>query len=284
MERMIKLPDGTKVPAVGQGTWLLGDSKASRNREVEALRAGIEAGMSLLDTAEMYGGGRAEALIGEAIQGYDRKKLFLVSKCYPQNAGRKNIFKSCTASMERMKTDYIDLYLLHWRGPVPLSETAACMEQLKKEGKIRFWGVSNFDTDDMEELWRVPDGSRCAVNQVLYHVASRGIEYDLLPWMRQHRIPVMAYCPLAQAGELKQGLYSSPVLNQIAKNHRCSLSQVLLAFVLRDGGVIAIPRSGNREHALDNAAAVQVQLTEEERKLIDQAFPAPSQKVYLDIV
>lgn len=284
MERMIKLPDGTEVPAIGQGTWFLGESQAARSREVETLRTGIEAGMSLLDTAEMYGSGRAEALIGEAIQGYDRKQLFLVSKVYPQNAGRKNIFKSCMASMERMKTDYLDLYLLHWRGGIPLSETVACMEQLKKEGKIRYWGVSNFDTADMKELWSVPDGDRCAVNQVLYHVASRGIEYDLLPWMRQHGVPVMAYCPLAQAGDLKQGLYRSPVLTRIAEHHQCSVSQVLLAFVLRDGDVIAIPRTGNRDHALENAAAARIVLSETERKQIDEAFPAPTKKVYLDIV
>lgn len=284
MERMIKLPDGTEVPAIGQGTWFLGENQEARSREVETLRTGIEAGMSLLDTAEMYGSGRAEVLIGEAISGYDRKQLFLVSKVYPQNAGRKNIFKSCMASMERMKTDYLDLYLLHWRGGIPLSETVACMEQLKKEGKIRFWGVSNFDTADMKELWSVPDGDRCAVNQVLYHVASRGIEYDLLPWMRQHAVPVMAYCPLAQAGDLKQGLYRSPVLTRIAEHHQCSVSQVLLAFVLRDGDVIAIPRTGNREHALENAAAARIVLSEAERKQIDEAFPAPTRKVSLDIV
>lgn len=174
MERTVKLPDQTAVPALGQGTWFLGERNTTRMQEIEALRAGIDAGMPLLDTAEMYGSGKAEALIGEAIQGYDRSSLFLVSKCCPQNAGRKNIFKSCMASMQRMKTDYIDLYLLHWRGGIPLSETVECMEQLKKEGKIRRWGVSNFDTDDMKELWRVPNGDHCAVNQVLYHIASRG--------------------------------------------------------------------------------------------------------------
>lgn len=284
MEKMVTLPDGTEVPAIGQGTWFLGERTGNRESEEETLRAGINAGMTLLDTAEMYGNGKAEELIGQAIKGYDRSRLFLVSKVYPYNAGRKNIFKSCMESMGRLNTGYLDLYLLHWRGGIPLKETVECMEQLKKEGKIRRWGVSNFDTDDMEELWSVPGGKNCAVNQVLYHVASRGIEYDLLPWMREHGVPVMAYCPLAQAGDLKRGLYESPVLSRIAEAHQCSISQVLLAFVIRGGDVIAIPRTGKKEHALDNAKAWEVELTEEEMAEIDRAFPAPARKVYLDIV
>ncbi|WP_077613405.1 aldo/keto reductase [Clostridium sp. Marseille-P2415] len=284
MEKMVTLPDGTEVPAIGQGTWFLGERTGNRESEEETLRAGIDAGMTLLDTAEMYGNGKAEELIGQAIKGYDRSSLFLVSKVYPYNAGRKNIFKSCMESMGRLNTGYLDLYLLHWRGGIPLKETVECMEQLKKEGKIRSWGVSNFDTDDMEELWSVPGGKNCAVNQVLYHVASRGIEYDLLPWMREHGVPVMAYCPLAQAGDLKRGLYESPVLSRIAEAHQCSISQVLLAFVIRGGDVIAIPRTGKKEHALDNAKAWEVELTEEEMAEIDRAFPAPARKVYLDIV
>lgn len=284
MERTVKLPDQTAVSALGQGTWLLGEPNSTRMQEIEALRAGIDAGMTLLDTAEMYGSGKAEALIGEAIQGYDRNSLFLVSKCYPQNAGRKNIFKSCMASMQRMKTDYIDLYLLHWRGGIPLSETVECMEQLKKEGKISHWGVSNFDTDDMEELWRVPKGDHCAVNQVLYHIASRGIEYDLLPWLRQRGVPVMAYCPLAQAGDLQRGLYDNPVLKKIAAAHNCSISQVLLAFVIREKDIIAIPRSSKKEHTLENAGASKIVLTNAEISMLDQAYPAPNRKVYLDIV
>lgn len=284
MEKMVTLPDGTQVPAIGQGTWFLGERKGNREREVETLRAGIGAGMTLLDTAEMYGNGKAEELIGEAIKGYDRSSLFLVSKVYPYNAGRKSIFKSCMESMGRLNTGYLDLYLLHWRGGIPLKETVECMEQLKKEGKIRRWGVSNFDTDDMKELWSVPGGKNCTVNQVLYHVASRGIEYDLLPWMREHGVPAMAYCPLAQAGDLKRGLYESPVLLRIAEAHQCSISQVLLAFVIRGGDVIAIPRTGKKEHALDNAKAWEIELTEEEMAEIDRAFPAPARKVHLDIV
>lgn len=283
MNRTVTLKDGTGVPALGQGTWFLGENRMSYQAEKEALQAGISAGMTLLDTAEMYGEGKAECLIGDAIRGMDREKLFLVSKVYPHNAGRRHIFKSCMASMERMGVDYIDLYLLHWRGGIPLSETVACMEQLKKEGKIRRWGVSNFDTDDMEELWRVPGGQNCAVNQVLYHVGSRGIEYDLLPWMREHGVTLMAYCPLAQGGDLKRGLYESPVLKEIAANHHATVSQVLLAFTLRDGHTISIPRTGKKAHTLENAGADSLILTEEELKRIDLAYPAPDRKVFLDM-
>lgn len=284
MERMVCLPDKTMVPCIGQGTWFLGESRAKAEREQEALAAGIRAGMTLIDTAEMYGSGKTELLIGRTIQGMDRSKLFLVSKVYPHNAGRRNLLKSCMASLERMGTDYLDLYLLHWRGGIPLSETVAGLEQLKKEGKIRRWGVSNFDTEDMEELWSVKDGKNCAVNQVLYHVASRGIEYDLLPWMRKRGVPLMAYCPLAQAGNLRRGLYGSQALKQIAENHKASVSQVLLAFAVRDGNTVAIPRTGQKEHALENAGAASVVLTEEELEQIDREFPAPGRKVSLDIV
>ena len=284
MNRFVTLPDGTKVPAIGQGTWFLGEDQSYFEEEKDALTAGVKAGMTLIDTAEMYGEGKAEELIGKTIADMDRSKLFLVSKVYPHNAGRRNIFKSCMASMKRMGTDYLDLYLLHWRGGVLLEETVACMEQLKKEGKIRRWGVSNFDTDDMEELWSVPNGKNCAVDQGLYHVAARGIEYDLLPWMREHHVPLMAYCPLAQGGDLRRGLFENPVLREIAKGHGVSVAQVLLAFVVRDGNTIAIPRASQERHTLDNAAADKLVLTEEELRMIDKVFPAPTSKVYLDIV
>ena len=284
MDRLVTLADGVSVPAIGQGTWFLGEHPAQLEQEKEALEAGVEAGMTLIDTAEMYGSGKAELLIGKTIAEMERGKLFLVSKVYPHNAGRKNIFKSCMASLERMGTDYLDLYLLHWRGGIPLEETVTCMEQLKKEGKIRRWGVSNFDTSDMEERWGVPGGKNCAVNQVLYHVASRGIEFDLLPWMRQHQVPLMAYCPLAQGGDLHRGLYGNPVLRKIAESHKATVSQVLLAFAVRDGSTIAVPRSSKKEHTLDNAGAAGLVLTDEELGMIDREFPAPSHKEYLDIV
>lgn len=284
MNHMITLKDGTSIPAIGQGTWFLGEHRNTFEREKESLTAGVNAGMTLIDTAEMYGSGKAELLIGETIKNMDRSKLFIVSKVYPHNAGRKNIFKSCMASMERMGVDYLDLYLLHWRGSIPLSETVACMEQLKKEGKIRRWGVSNFDTDDMEELWSVPKGSNCAVNQVLYNVSSRGIEYDLLPWMRDHKVALMAYCPLAQGGDLTQGLYQNKTLNEIAQAHNASVSQILLAFTMRDGNTIAIPRSSRAEHTLDNVGADSITLSKQEMDMIDHAFPPPTRKHWLEMV
>ncbi|MDO4265481.1 MAG: aldo/keto reductase [Eubacteriales bacterium] len=282
--KMVTLPDGVRVPAVGQGTWYLGENKGTEAQEIEALRAGIDAGLTLIDTAEMYGSGASERLIGKAIQGFDREKLFLVSKVYPHNAGRAHIFQSCENSLRRLGTDYLDLYLLHWRGSVPFRETVECMQELIRRGLIRRWGVSNLDIDDMEELWRVPGGSGCSVNQVLYHAASRGIEYSLLPWMRTHGVPLMAYCPLAQAGDLDWKLYESQVLQEIADAHHASIAQVLIAFAIRDGSTIAIPRSGKKAHTLDNAKAAALVLSEAELARIDQAFPAPRRKEPLDIV
>ena len=284
MEKAVKFPDGSNVPAIGQGTWFLGEDKVRYEQEKEGILAGIKEGMVLIDTAEMYGDGKAEELVGEIISEVGRSKLWIVSKVYPHNAGRTKIFKSCIESLRRLRTDYLDLYLLHWRGGIPLEETVACMEQLKKEGKIKHWGVSNFDTEDMKELWKIPMGKNCAVNQVLYHVASRGIEYELLPWMREHNVPLMAYCPLAQGGKLKNGLYRNRVLMEIVKKHGVTVSQVLLAFAVRGGDTIAIPRSGNSAHVLENAEAAKLVLTNEDLMMIDQEFPAPKKKMYLDIV
>lgn len=282
--RVVRLPDGTSVPALGQGVWLLGENPQKKAAELAALRAGVSAGMTLIDTAEMYGNGRSEKLIAEAIKDIPRESLFIVSKVLPNNAGRAKIFHSCDASLQHLGVSYLDLYLLHWRGGVPLSETVACMEELVKKGKIRRWGVSNFDTDDMKELWRVPNGDHCAVNQVLYHLGSRGIEYDLLPWLTEHTVPVMAYCPIAQAGSLKSELYASPALQRVAKRHKATVTQILLAFVLRSGHVIAIPRSGSAEHTTENAAADSIVLTEADMAELNEAFPAPTAKTFLDIV
>lgn len=284
MRHTVTLRDGEQVPALGLGTWFLGEDRAAAKRELEALKAGTGQGMALIDTAEMYGDGRAERLVGELLKETPRRELFLVSKVYPHNAGKKHIFKSCADSLRRMGTDHLDLYLLHWRGGIPLEETVACMEQLKKEGKILRWGVSNFDVSDMEELWRIPDGDGCSVNQVLYHMGSRGIEFDLLPWMRARGVPLMAYCPLAQGGDLKRGLYGNRVLKEIAAAHLATVPQVLLAFAIRGGDTIAIPRSGHAAHVLENAGADGLFLSREELGAIDREFPAPERKVYLDIV
>ena len=231
-QQYIKLKDGTLMPKLGMGTWCLGDHQSEKNKEIDALRAGMDAGIQMIDTAEMYGEGRAEELVGEAVKGYKREDLFLVSKVYPHNAGKKKIYQSVERSLKRLGTDYLDLYLLHWRGSVPLSETVECMEDLVRKGRIRNWGVSNFDTDDMEELIQVDSGENCVINQVLYHLGSRGIEYDLLPWLKEHEIPVMAYCPLAQAGSLRRDMTENAVLKKIASQYGITVIQLLIAFVM----------------------------------------------------
>ncbi len=192
--KTVILKDGTPVPAVGQGTWFMGEKPSRRKDEIAALRWGIENGMNLIDTAEMYGDGASEELVGEAIAPYEREKLFLVSKVYPWNAGRAHIFRSCEDSLKRLGTSYLDMYLLHWRGSVPLHETVECMEELVSNGLIRRWGVSNLDYDDMEELYDIHNGDHCQTDQVLYHLGSRGTERKLQPWLKQHDIPLMAYC------------------------------------------------------------------------------------------
>lgn len=274
---------GKTVGKIGQGTWYLGENPRALSQEQMALQIGVEAGMNLIDTAEMYGDGDSERMISGAIKPLLREELFLVSKVYPHNAGRSHIFTSCDSSLKRLGTDYLDLYLLHWRGGVPLSETVGCMEELKAQGKIRNWGVSNFDVDDMQELWSIPKGDQCTVNQVLYHLGSRGVEYALLPWMQQRYISLMAYCPLAQAGKLRRGLLDNPVVKAISESHNATPQQTLLAFLLNTPGVIPIPRTGHANHAQSNAGAADIHLSAEECKQLDRAFPPPTHKMPLDI-
>ena len=274
---------GAAAGPIGQGTWYLGEHAETLQQELSALRAGLDRGMTLLDTAEMYGEGAAEQLLGQAIRGYDREKLYLVSKVYPHNAGRKNIFHSCRQSLKRMGTEYMDLYLLHWRGGVPLAETVECMEKLKADGLIRNWGVSNLDADDMNELFSVPNGGNCVTDQVLYHLGSRGIEYDLLPALQKRDVSVMAYCPLAQAGRLRRGLLGHPAVTETARIHHATPAQILLAFLLTRPGVMPIPRSSRAEHTLENASAADVRLTGEDLARLDAAFPAPTRRVPLDM-
>jgi diketogulonate reductase-like aldo/keto reductase len=275
--------NGLTLPALGQGGWHIGDDPERAQGEMAALRLGLDLGLTLIDTAEMYGDGRSERLIGDALAGIGRKQYQLVSKVYPHNAGRRNIFASCDASLRRLKTDYLDLYLLHWRGSVPLGETVECMEALVKAGKIRRWGVSNFDTADMEELWRIPNGKNCAVDQVLYHLGSRGIEYDLIPWLRAHHVAVMAYCPLAQAGALRRDLMRSPALLAIAAKYEISVMQLLLAFVLRQDNLAAIPKAGSPAHVEENAKALRLSIADEDWAEVDKAFCPPTGKTRLDI-
>jgi diketogulonate reductase-like aldo/keto reductase len=272
-----------ELPRMGQGTWHLGDDPAKRAEEIAALQEGFKLGMTMIDTAEMYGDGRAETLVGEAIKQIPREKLYLTSKVYPHNAGKSRIFRSAENSLRRMGTEYMDLYLLHWRGGASLPETVECMEELKNRGLILHWGVSNFDTADMKELFSIPGGKTCAVNQVLYHLGSRGIEYELLPFMKEHRVPVMAYCPLAQQSLLKPELFKSKAVHEVAAHHHITPAQVLLGFILRDPFLIPIPKAGSVKHARENAAMLGIPLTPDETGLLSNAFPAPGYKTPLDV-
>lgn len=282
-QRVVAFPDGSSVPVIGQGTWNMGEDQRMKAEEIKALRLGIELGMTLIDTAEMYANGGAETVVGEAIQGL-RDQVYLVSKVYPHNSGRNRIIKTCENSLKRLNTDYLDLYLLHWRGRIPLEETVEGMEKLKKEGKIRNWGVSNFDVDDMEELLNTQSGQNCLTNQVLYHLGSRGIEFDLLPWQRSHRMPIMAYSPVAQGGSLRKQLLTDATVHAIAKDHEVTPMQIILAWCIRSNDVIAIPKAVQLEHVKENAAAASIQLTTEDLARLEKVFPAPQKKMPLDII
>ncbi|MCQ4315300.1 aldo/keto reductase [Stutzerimonas zhaodongensis] len=273
--RTLQLPDGAAVPVIGQGTWHMGENPAERQNEVAALRVGIELGMSLVDTAEMYAEGGAEVVVGEAIRNC-RERVFLVSKVYPHNASRTGVPKACERSLRRLGTDCIDLYLLHWRGQHPLGETVEAFERLKEQGKIRRWGVSNLDLDDMHEL----DSSACATNQVLYNPAERGIEYDLLPWCQAQGMPVMAYCPLGQGGDLLR----HAAVRKVALHHAVQPAQVALAWALRQPGVLVIPKSSSPEHLRANASAAELKLTADDLQLLDEAFPPPNRPQALQMV
>lgn len=279
--KTVTLPDGTELTAIGQGTWNMGDDESRRHDEIQALRTGIDQELQVIDTAEMYGNGRSERLVREAIANR-RGNVFLVSKVLPSNASYDDVLAACNRSLERLGTDYLDLYLLHWRGRVPLAETVAAFEQLKEEGKIKRWGVSNFDTDDMEELWNVEDGQNCAVNQVLYNLTARGIEYDLIPWQKEKGIPIMAYCPLAQ-GDHKEILHNAAV-RELAKTYDVSVSQIALAWTIQSGHVLSIPKAGQAPHAVENAEAANLVLNKEDLAKIDKEFPPPTSKVPLEVV
>lgn len=282
-QHVVELPDGREMRALGQGTWRMGDDESKREAEIEALRTGLDCGLHVIDTAEMYGEGKSELLVGAAIQ--DRREdVFLVSKVYPHNAGGDKLVEACEATLERLGTDYLDLYLLHWRGNIPLEETVDGLEQLKADGKIRAWGVSNFDVDDMKELLSLPNGKRCAVNQVLYHLGSRGIEYDLLPFLEEQGIPAMAYSPLAEGSDVKEKIFNDETVNRIATAYSATPAQILLAWTVRGGNVIAIPKAGQKAHVEENGAALLLNLNEDDFKALDEAFPPPSGKEPLDVI
>ncbi|MCC6717455.1 MAG: aldo/keto reductase, partial [Acetobacteraceae bacterium] len=266
--RKVALPDGTRVSAIGQGTWRIGEGGRGAAQEADALRLGIDLGMTLIDTAEMYGDGASEEIVGRAIAG-QRDRVFLVTKVYPHNASRTGIPAACARSLKRLGTEAIDLYLLHWRGGVPLAETVAAFAKLKEEGNIRAWGVSNLDPADMRELLGVAGG--CAVNQVLYNPEHRGIEFDLLPWQAQQGIPVMAYSPVGQGGRLLR----NPALAAVARRHGATPAQIAIAWGLRHPHVISIPKASDPAHVRANAAAVDLALTPADLAEIDAAFPPP---------
>ncbi|WP_312959229.1 aldo/keto reductase [Stutzerimonas nitrititolerans] len=273
--RRIRLGE-REVPVVGQGTWHMGENPAERSREIAALRLGIELGMTLIDTAEMYGEGGAEEVVGEAIQGR-RERVLLVSKVYPHNASRRGVPQACERSLRRLGTDCIDLYLLHWRGQYPLAETVEAFERLREAGKIRRWGVSNCDVDDLQELG---DIAACATNQVLYNPEERGIEFDLLPFCQAHDMPVMAYCPVGQGGSLLQ----DPAIIEVARRQGAQPGQVALAWALRQPNVLVIPKAVDPAHVRANAAAAELRLSDEELSILDGAFPPPRRKRALQMV
>ena len=274
----ITMPGGRAVPALGLGTWNMGEAQADEAREIASIRKAVELGMTVIDTAEMYADGKSEKVVGKAMQGI-RDNVFLVSKVYPWNAGAKGTIEACENSLRRLGTDRMDLYLLHWRGDYALAETVAAFETLKADGKIGAWGVSNFDTADMQELFAVPDGKNCAANQVLYNLSRRGPEYDLLPWCQNHGIPVMAYSPIEQGRLIK-----NHELIRIAKAYQATPAQVSLAFLLERDGVLAIPKTANAERVKENRGAVDLEITEEDWEALDAAFPPPTNKSPLQML
>src|SRR5882672_3431544 len=275
--RTVTLKTGEKVPVLGLGTWRMGERKSERAAELKAVRLGLELGLRLIDTAEMYGEGVAEEIVGEAM-GNLRDEIYLVSKVYPHNASRKGAVAACERSLKRLGTDRLDLYLLHWRGSHPLAETVEAFEALKKAGKIRSWGVSNLDAGDLDELAGVANGGNCASNQVLYHLGSRGLEWQLLPKCQKAKIMVMAYSPLGQGPLLRK-----PALGKVASKHACDPAAVALAWVLRHPGVITIPKATQPEHVRANLKAIGVKLDAEDLAALDAAFPSPKRASPLEM-
>ena len=277
--RFVRLANGDEVPALGLGTWRMGESKRTRAGEVGAVKMAIKIGYRLIDTAEMYGSGGAEELVGAAIQEtlhagkVTREELTIVSKVLPSNASRADVLRACERSLKRLGLDVIDVYLLHWRGPVPLKDTVAAFEQLRSEGRIRHWGVSNFDTADMQQLWALPNGANCVANQVYYSASERGAEFDLLPWQRDHGVAIMAYSPIDQGALARDTTFAT-----IGRRHGVSASSAALAWVLRQPGMLAIPMSTSEPHLRENFAASNVELSADDLAQIDARFPPPKRK------
>ncbi|WP_421360924.1 aldo/keto reductase [Agrobacterium rosae] len=274
----VTLPSGVSIPALGIGTWNMGEECAAEISEISSIRKSVELGMTVVDTAEMYADGKSEEVVGKAIVDI-REQVFLVSKVYPFNASAQGTIDACERSLKRLETDHLDLYLLHWRGSHPLEDTVGAFEKLKADGKITDWGVSNFDTDDMEELFSFTEGKNCAVNQVLYNLSRRGPEFELLPWCQNHGVPLMAYSPIQQGQLLK-----NHELIRIAKAYQATPAQVALAFLLDRDGVMAIPKSANPERVTENRGATDLDISDDDWAALDAAFPPPTQKVPLEML
>lgn len=272
------------LPAVGIGTWNVGDSAAQREEEIAAIRAALDAGAQVIDTAEMYGNGRSEQLVGEAIRPYQRDQLYLIDKVLPNNAGHQQLENSLDRSLSLVGTDYFDLYLLHWRGHIPLAETVVELEKMVTKGKIKAWGVSNFDVADLDELWQLPKGQHCVANENLYNLDERGIEFDLLPLMKHHQLPLIAYSPLAQGDTISGQLVKNPLLQTIAHNHQATVYQIMLAWTIRNGHVLSIPKAGQATHAIANVQAGNIQFSPDELTALTQEFPQPDHKVPLAMI
>jgi diketogulonate reductase-like aldo/keto reductase len=279
--KTVRLPSGRQMPVLGQGTWRMGEDRAKREGEIAALRLGLDLGMRLIDTAEMYGEGAAEELVGEAIAGR-RSEVFLVSKVYPHNATRRGAVAACERSLTRLKTDYLDLYLLHWRGRVPLFETLEVFAELKKKGAIRDYGVSNFDVEDMEEAFALPEGDEIATDQVFYNLQHRGVEWELVPWCRERGLPIMAYSPVGHSSREQKKIFQQPALKSIAARHKATPAQIALAWVLQQK-VVAIPKASNPQHVRENRAALDLILTAADLRKLDEAFPPPAKKIPLEV-
>ncbi|MFZ9298772.1 MAG: aldo/keto reductase [Hylemonella sp.] len=279
--KTVRLPSGEQVSALGQGTWFMGEQAAARQQEIAALRLGMDLGMTLIDTAEMYADGRAEEVVGNALSDRPSRRdaAFVVSKVYPHNASRRGTIAACERSLKRLQTDRIDLYLLHWRGQHPLAETVQAFEALKSSGKIRHWGVSNLDADDMAKLWQVPQGQHVAANQVLYNLGRRGVEWGLLPWLKQHGVATMAYSPIEQARLLRH-----KGLQAFASENCISPAQAALAWLIAQAGVIAIPKSSSEQHLRDNALAQDMQLTPAQLAELDRLFAPPRGPSALEVL
>lgn len=276
MKRTIIFPDKTEVCSLGLGTWYMGDDPDKKEEEIRTLQEGIDLGMTVIDTAEMYGDGRSERLVGEAIKGR-RDKVFLISKVLPSNADYEGTIAACERSLKRLHTDYLDLYLLHWRGRYPLQRTVEAMEELQQAGKIHQWGVSNFDMDDMSELEEISNA--CATDEILYNLCRRGTEYDLQPWCRKRNIPLIAYSPIEQGR-----LLDDATLKQIAQKHECTPVQIALSWVLSHPNVLAIPKAGSLKHVKENHGSLDISLDTEDFRLLDKAYPAPEEKTPLEML